>query len=403
VVRTVRVRLELEDNAFKQSLRDDATAMRTFDGEVRTLGRDAERTGVELKSTGGQVGKLGDDVKKSSRDVDGFTESVRKTGTELSKLTKARDELNKSDVGSKGLLGGGFFGKILGSTIKNSDIEATLAKQATEAGSVFGDGFLKGAGRVLVAGGPVLIPAIAGLVAFAGAAIAGATLGATGLGAIAAGIALQFNSPAVHNAATDLGSFVKQQLTSATEGFGPAFVAGISALRREAEPLWAALRAGLQSLDPYVANLLVRLGEGLAKMGPGLQHALEAAGPVLGALAKNIPTLLNAIGIFFDQISKGGVGATMAIDAIVKIVATLIVSLGVALRAASAFFEGMAIAGDKVTGVLAGLFGALAKIPGVGPSSRAWPPPSAASTTTPTAWRSASTKQACPPLDQRTP
>jgi hypothetical protein len=99
VVRTVRVRLELEDNAFKQSLRDDATAMRTFDGEVRTLGRDAERTGIELKSTGGQVGKLGDDVKKSSRDVDGFTESVRKTGTELSKLTKARDELNKSDVG----------------------------------------------------------------------------------------------------------------------------------------------------------------------------------------------------------------------------------------------------------------------------------------------------------------
>jgi hypothetical protein len=43
MVRTVRVRLELDRNDFKQGLRDAANDTRTFDGEVKTLGKDAER------------------------------------------------------------------------------------------------------------------------------------------------------------------------------------------------------------------------------------------------------------------------------------------------------------------------------------------------------------------------
>jgi hypothetical protein len=414
VVRTVRVRLELEDNTFKQSLRDDATAMRTFDGEVRTLGKDAERTGIELKQTATGAKQLGDDVKRSSREVDNLGTSVKRTGdesakakekvtglgtetgktrvqmvnltseidktkaalkalgdefgrggevdvnrirslsTELSRLQRARDQLNKRDVGSKGILGG-----LLGSTIKNSDIEAMVSKQGAEAGSVFGDGFLQGAGRVLVAGGPVLLPAIAGLVAFAGAAIGGAALGTVGLGAIAAGIAAQFNDPKVRGSVTDLGNYVLTQFRGLTTGFTDRFSSGIAALKREMAPLWSDLQAGFNSLQPYVANLLARLGEGLAKLGPGLGRALEAAGPVLGAISKNIPTLLNGINIFFDEISKGGKGAAEAIDAIMKTISAVIAGLGFMIRGLSNAFDAMAQAGDKVTGILA-------KIPGIG-------------------------------------
>ena len=424
MVRTVRVRLELEDKDFKQGLRDDAAALRTFDGEVRTLGEGAERTGVELKQTATEAKKLGDDVKQSSREVDGLKDSVKTTGTELdkttkkttglgdetkktkseivdlakeidntkaalkqlsdefgrsgqvdvdrvrslraelAKLTKTRDELNKRDVSSKGILGSGFFGKLLGSTIANSDIEAFAAKQGAQAGSLFGDGFLKGAGRILMAGGPVLIPAVAALVAFVGAAIAGATLGATGLGAIAAGLALQFNSPSVHAAAANLGAYVKGQLTFASAGFADQFVAGFAALKREAAPLFTDLTRGFQSLQPYVAYLLVRLGEGLAKLGPGLGKALQAAGPVLEEIGNDLPMLMASFGTFFGQVASGAKGGTEALHALLFVIASLISASGIMLHAFAEAFDAIVVAGDKVTGFMAA-------IPGLG---KLWQP-----------------------------
>jgi hypothetical protein len=127
------------------------------------------------------------------------------------------------------------------------------------------------------------------------------------------------------------------------------------------------MREGLTSLAPYVANLLARLGEGLGKLGPGLGHALQAAGPVLEQLGRDLPMLMAAFGSFFDQIAQGAQGGTEALHALLFIISALISGSGLLLHAFSAAFDAMAQAGDKVTGVLAGLFGALAKIPGISP------------------------------------
>jgi hypothetical protein len=411
MVRTVRVRLELDRDSFKQGLRDSAASMRTFDGDVKTLGKDAERTGVELKDTGAKAKQLGDDVKRSSRDVDGLGASVKRTGdesaktkekvtglgtetgktrvqmvnltseidktkaalkalgdefarggevdvnrirslsTELSRLQRARDQLNKRDVGSKGILGG-----LLGSSVNNSDITALMAKQGAAGGSAFGDGFLAALKPFALPAALVIGPP---LVAALGAVVSGAALGTVGLGAIAAGIAAQFNDPKVRGSVTDLGNYVLAQFRGLTAGFVDRFSSGIAALKREMSPLWSDLQAGFRSLDPYVANLLARLGEGLAQLGPGLGRALQAAGPVLGAISKNIPTLLNGINIFFDEISKGGKGAAEAIDMIMKTISALIVVTGTALRGLSNAFDFMVQGMDKVTGILA-------KIPGIG-------------------------------------
>lgn len=250
---------------------------------------------------------------------------------------------------------GGLFGFLGGNAVSNALIPQ-MQVGGLQAGTAFAGGFREAlislAAPVGLVVGPPLVAAI-------GASIAGATLGGLGLAAIAGAVALQFSSPLVHSAATDLGTYVTERLREATRGFALQFAEGLVALRREAEPLWANLQAGLKSLEPYVANLLVRLGEGLAKLGPGLGRALEAAGPVLGAISKNIPTLLNSINIFFDEISKGGKGAAEAIDAILKTVSALIAGLGFAIRGLSNMFDFMAQAGDKVTGILA-------KIPVVG-------------------------------------
>jgi hypothetical protein len=337
--------------------------------ELKQLDRKLIETRVAMVAAGRDFAKTGDispfkALLKDQRELTTVSKTLNKFSDDSAKAAeRAAARMKKAFEDALSDKKGGIFGFFSGGSLSNALIPQ-MQSSGLQAGEVFANGFrstlVSLAGPIGLVVGPPLVAAI-------GASIAGATLTGLGLAAIAGGIALQFKSPAVHDAATDLGSFVKQQLTEATEGFGPRFVAGLTALRREAEPLWAELRTGIQSLDPYVANILTRLGEGLAKMGPGLQHALQAAGPVLGALAKNIPTLLNAVGMFFDQISKGGKGATLAIDAITKTVATLIVQLGVALRVASDVFNGMAQAGDKVTGILAGIFNALAKIPGVGP------------------------------------
>jgi hypothetical protein len=95
-VRTVRVRLELDRTDFKQGLRDAAAETRTFDGEVKTLGESAEKTGVELKDSSTSAKKLGDDAKSSARDVDAMGTSMRKTGDESKKTAKSTIEFSES-------------------------------------------------------------------------------------------------------------------------------------------------------------------------------------------------------------------------------------------------------------------------------------------------------------------
>lgn len=322
--------------------------------ELAQLDRKLLETRAAMVAAGKDFAKTGEispfkALQKDAREIGQVRKAIASVVADAEKAAASFDR-----VGSKTgtVFSDGFFKGV-------KQLVPGLFGAGLQGGDAFGEGFLATAGKVIVAGGPVLIPAIAALTAAAGAALAGGILAGTGLGAIAAGIALQFKSPLVHDAATGLGDFVKDELTKATSGFGLKFAEGITALKREAEPFFADIQAGLTSLEPYVANLLARLGEGLAKLGPGLGRALEAAGPVLGALSKNIPTLLNAIGIFFEEISRGGKGAALAIDAITKTVAGLIVELGKSLYVALKVFEGMAIAGDKVTGILA-------KIPGIG-------------------------------------
>jgi uncharacterized protein YoxC len=130
VVRTVRVRLELDRNDYKQGLRDAANDMRTFDAEVKTLGRDTERTSVNLKDTSTTARKLGDDVKKSSRDVDALGTSAKKLGDEVEKTgNKVRKSVSAvgSDVeklGKTGLKAGELFEGIF------TDFSGTLAGAA---------------------------------------------------------------------------------------------------------------------------------------------------------------------------------------------------------------------------------------------------------------------------------
>lgn len=318
--------------------------------ELRQLDRKLLETRAAMVAAGKTFAQTGDispfkQAIKDQREIVQVRRSLMQLGDDSDKAAKrmrAAFEAALSDKKS------GIFGFFKGGSIAN-ELIPQMQSSGLQAGTVFAGGFR---GALVSLAGPIGLVVGPPLVAAIGASIAGATLSGLGLGAIAAGVALQFSRPEVKGAAADLGAYLKSQLTDATSGFGDRFIVGLQALRRESEPLWTGLRAGLQSLEPYVGNLLARLGEGLGKLGPGLQKSLEAAGPALGAIAKNLPTLLNAVSIFLEQVSKGGKGAAEAIDAISKTIAVTVAGTGFAIHGLTAAFETMVTVADKATGIL---------------------------------------------------
>jgi hypothetical protein len=409
MARTVRVRLELDRNDYKAGLRDAANDTRAFDGEVRTLGDHAARTGGELKATDKAAKQLGDDAKQSARDVNGLGTSVKTVGDEsvktsqktksldarireakasvaalgeeylktgdtasrikltsasndlreLEKLKKAIGELTSGTAKDQGLLRKIFS---LGSkTFDNSEIPNLLAKQGSLGGKAFGSGFMGALAPFAI---PAAVAFGAPLVVELGAILSGATVGALGLGGIAAGLALQFNNPRVKAAVTDLGQYALTELQQATTGFADSALRGFAAMKREAAPLFVSLRSGFDALTPYLGNLLARLGQGLAKLGPGLAQGMAAAGPIVERLAADMPMLFDSIGGFFNKLSGGAKGAGEAIDMVIRGAALGITALGNALQWAANAFDAILQSADRVSGVLA-------KIPGL---SLVWGP-----------------------------
>jgi hypothetical protein len=355
VVRTVRVRLELDRNDFKQGLRDSAGDLRGFDAEIKTLGKDAQRTGVELKGTGTTAKKLGDDVKTSARDFKTLEQRVTETKTSMRALATEFERTGKADVSkqfrsastelgrlnrmAKELEGGGGGGLLGG----------LFAGIGTLGGRVFGG--LPPQAQAAI--GATLVAAVAASAPAIGATVNGAILGGIGLGAIGAALAVQFNDPQLHAAIVGLGNDALTELTGATRGFVPSFLRGIDALKREMVPFWSDLRTGFQSLAPYAANLFARLGEGMAKLGPGLANAMQAAGPILERLAADLPMLLGSVGGFFDKLSGGAKGAGEAVDMMMRIASAAITILGAGILGLSRAFDFVVQAADRVTGILA--------------------------------------------------
>jgi hypothetical protein len=296
VVRTVRVRLELEDNDFKQGLRDDAAALRTFDAEVQGLGKDAERTGVELKQSASEVRGLGDDVKKSSRDVDSMGTSAKKLGEEVQKTKVKIGDLGKD---SKGELGG---------------LVDEFDKAGRKGGRALTDG-LTDSLRDFKAQSGAILPATIAVAITEGAPVIGAALSAailTGLGltGLAAGIALTIGDPQIKVAGKQLSGEIGMWLED-------------TAVAHFREPMlesMALLGAGFEKLEPRIQRVFAGLApelegltDGLVQMadraGPGLERAFAASVPLVRTLANDLPALGDAVSGMFDSFARSEPGA----------------------------------------------------------------------------------------------
>jgi hypothetical protein len=338
VVRTVRVRLELDRDSFKQGLRDSAASMRTFDGDVKTLGKDAERTGVELKQTGTQVGKLGDDVKRSSRDVTVLTRSLddsrkslrdlgdeyKKTGAvELDRYRSLTSELRKLERAKRDLdrLGGNNQSGLLGGTLGKG-------LNALSGGAAIPSGMWQWLGTGAMAAAPAI-----------GAAVNAGILLGVGSGGLAAGIVGALQDPRVKASWSDFGGFLKSGLADASTGFQAPMLQSVIIIRAAMSRMFTDLGHSLDLLGPVLTHLASGVAGLFTNMSPGLNNALRAAVPIMDALAAQLPKLGSAMSFFFDQMAAGGPGATRFFNDLMSTVEGTIGLVGVLTASLSKMYD----------------------------------------------------------------
>jgi hypothetical protein len=287
MVRTVRVRLELDRNDFKQGLRESAGDLRAFDTEVKTLGKDTDRTSTGLRSTSTEAKRLGDDVKRSARDLDAAGTAMKRIGTETEKARGSIKLFGKDLVS----LGGGGKGQGLLGGALGGGLNAISGQAPT------------GIVQWLVGAAVIAAPAM-------GAAISAGVLLGVGGGTLAGGIILAAKDPAVKNAFTSLGTEVAGDLGKASQVFVQPLVGSADIFRAA----WADVGPQISHDFDMVAPSIDHLSAGVAGFAhnvmPGFNQSVAASVPLLNQLGDDtLPRMGSAIGDFFSAISQGGPGA----------------------------------------------------------------------------------------------
>lgn len=185
---------------------------------------------------------------------------------------------------------------------------------------------------IIITGAIAAAPAI-------GATIAGGITAAVGAGGIATGIALQFNNPQVHSAATTLANDLEQELKTASTGFIEPTTKAFDILGSALTAEGSRFRSIFDSLAPSVEGIAVGIGQFVDRLMPGIEALSKASFPVLDQLSGQLPGLGRAVSDFFSDIANSGKGAGEAIVATFKVVEYTLESTGVTIEALSKTFD----------------------------------------------------------------
>jgi hypothetical protein len=348
--RRASVSLELKASAFKAEVTESAAKVEGLDRQVEKLDRsitkippDAAKAAAAMKLLGDESGKAGvklDEMGRRSTGLGAIDQEIAKARNEVRLLGEEFNRTGDSSVLSK------LFGKQ--SELKDLErLGKRLATAVGEDGKMAGQEFMKNFSASIRgwASTPVVGPITAGVLTAAivaaspliTATLNGAVLAGLGLGGIGLGIVGQLRDPGVHAAFVDMGHDLSAELTSSTISFRQPLIesAGI---------FGNALHKAIDSVDfGALSKMLVPLASGtgglLTNMMPGFNKALEAARPVLQALAQELPKLGSAISDMFQKFGRGKDGAVIAIKLIIDALRVLAEVIGNVVEIGSKFTE----------------------------------------------------------------
>jgi hypothetical protein len=338
-----------------------AKATDNVDDKVEALDRSLKKIPPDAAKASAAMKLLGDDTGKAALKLQDFGRSSTSMGLLDQHIEHTRGELRRladefDRTGDSGTLQRLFR---TGDELKDLErFKKRLVSWAGDAGKQGGQEFAKnlsassqGALSMPVAG-PAIAALIVGAVAAALPVVNGLLLGAAGLGGIGLGIAGQFRDPQVKAAIGDMGHTLMAELQRDTMAFKQPLIdsAGL---------FGDALGRALRSIDfGRLSQLLVPLASGVGGlftgMMPGFNHALEAAEPVIRALAQELPEVGRALSDMFDSFARGGPGATEALRTALMLLEGMLRMVGLVTEAFSGVYHEVVRVEDNVANLVDG-------------------------------------------------
>ncbi|MFG2054765.1 hypothetical protein ACGFI9_12110 [Micromonospora sp. NPDC048930] len=347
-----------EDRSAKRVLKD------TADGLDRVADK-ADKADDHLRGAAGGAGKLTGEIAKTEAAIKKLSEEFDRTGDrglfkqlskqqrELSVMLKLRDQLDAPLIKTEHLdedvdkHTSRFGARLLDSVDKVS------TKVTGKVAGILGDSVANlppqaqaGIAGALVGGATVAAPLL-------GATVGAAVVSGIGAAGIGVGIAAALQDPAVAEAIGGVGGRLKQQLANALGGdyAGPT-VRSIERLEQAAGNLLGQTKDELADLAPVLEEVVDGAAEMVERMGPGLEDALRASGPMLRVLGRELPELGDDISDFFSSVAKGRDGEILALVTVLDLAGEAIKGFGNTIAGLAFVYEGLIGGTQQVTGVV---------------------------------------------------
>lgn len=331
-----------------------------------------QTTARGLENVGDKAEGAGDDFQKMARDAGFLDKRIGELRGEVKGLIAEFNRTGDIDLIKK--IGGSNrqLNQVVRLKKQFTDLAGEVVQQAakigTESGFKFGESFTK---SLMFLRGPG-IAALVGLGAasapFLGAAISSAVLGGTGSLGIIGGVALAARDARVQDEAKKLGEHISEAFKGVGEPFVAPTIQALHELSGVTDKVAADLKQGFTSLAPVFLPLVRGIAGLVDSAMPGFLRGLEAAKPVIRAIANELPAIGQSIGDFFDELGSESDGAIQGFITLSKIIQAAIRGTGQFLAAMSKLYEGIVNYAAKVGPIMEALYG---WIPGVGDMIRA--------------------------------
>lgn len=276
-------------------------ATKSFDG----LGKESSNLEKHIDSVKGKLVDLRREIAKAPDDK-ALRKDYNSAKRDLNFLEKIKDDAEKAAaVGVK-------VGEEVGKGV-NEGVGDTVGALPTQ---IRGPAIAAGIGL-----GALMAP-------FVGAAIGGAVLGGVGVGGIIGGVALAAKDPRVQQAGMALGQDLLKDLSAAAAPFRTPLLEAIDEIHSAGTGLAHNLRDDFAQVAPLLKPLVEGMIGLVRDVGPGLSKAFQAAKPVLGAIANELPRIGAAISVALEDIADGSDGGTEALIELLRTTEKFIVAGG---------------------------------------------------------------------------
>ena len=347
-----------EDRSAKRVLKD------TADGLDRVADK-ADKADDHLRDAAGGAGKLSSEIAKTEQAIKKLSEEFDRTGDrglfkqlskqqrELGVMLKLRDQLDAPLIKTEHLdedvdKHTKRFTTRLVDSVDKAGIEVT-----GKVAGILGDSVANlppqvqaGIAGALVGGATFAAPLVGG--ALGAGVVAG--LGAAGIGA---GIAAAMQDPVVAEAVGGVGTQLKAELAQAwgADFAGPT-VASVQRLGQAASTVIGQTKDEVGALAPVMLEVADGAAEMIERMGPGLEDALRASGPLLQALGRELPELGDDMSHFFSTVAEGRDGEILALVTVLDLAGEALKNFGNLIYGLSTAYEYLIGGTQQVTGVV---------------------------------------------------